>query len=118
MKTSPKRIAQERRHKRARKDIKGTPERPRLSVYRSLKNIYAQIVDDYSGTTLAAASSLKKEGDPKSSKTEQAKAVGAKIAGLAKAANIEKVVFDRGGFLYHGRVKELAEAARTGGLLF
>ncbi len=118
MKTGNKVLAKTRRHKRIRKNIKGTPERPRLSVSRSLKHIYAQIIDDSSGKTLAAASSLVGEGDKKDSKVAAAKTVGGKIALLAKASNIEKVVFDRGGSLYHGRVKALAEAAREGGLLF
>lgn len=101
----------------------GTPERPRLSVYRSLDNIYAQIIDDLSGKTLAAASSLTKAAKGKKGKTsggniEAAKMVGAKLAALAKEKNISKVVFDRGGYIYHGRVKALADAAREGGLVF
>ena len=118
MKTDNKVLAKARRHNRIRKNIKGTPERPRLSVSRSLRHICAQIIDDSSGVTLAAASSLAVEGDKKGSKVAMAKTVGGKIALLAKASQIEKVVFDRGGSLYHGRVKALAEAAREGGLLF
>ncbi len=115
MKTDKKVVARIRRHKRVRTKFKGTPERPRLSVYRSLNAIYAQIVDDLSGKTLVAASSL---GQSTGSKSEKAKAVGTKIAERAQAANITKVVFDRGGYLYHGRIKALADAARSSGLLF
>lgn len=100
----------------------GTPERPRLSVYRSLDHIYAQIIDDLSGKTLAAASTLTKAANGKKERSggniEAAKRVGAKLAALAKEKNISKVVFDRGGYIYHGRVKALAEAAREGGLVF
>ena len=120
MGTLNKLIARERRHKRVRKRISGTPDRPRLSVYRSLKHIYAQVIDDLAGKTLVAASSASviKGEDEHLAKTKAAQAVGEKIAELAKAAHIEKVVFDRGGYIYHGRVKALAEAARAGGLLF
>ncbi len=100
---------------RIRKIVKGTAERPRLSVYRSNKQIYAQVIDDVAGNTLAAASSLGLEAMPKK---EQAAKVGALIAANAQAKGIETVVFDRNGYLYHGRVKELAEAARSGGLKF
>lgn len=115
--------ARERRHQRVRRKIMGTAERPRLSVYRSLNQIYAQIIDDLSGKTLAAASSLGKgvkgEGKKKTGgNIETAKEVGAAIAVLAKQANIGKVVFDRGGSIYHGRIKALADAAREGGLIF
>lgn len=101
----------------------GTPERPRLSVYRSLNHIYAQIIDDLSGKTLVAASTLTKATKGKRGKTsggnvEGAKAVGMKLATLAKEKNISKVVFDWGGHIYHGRVKALAEGAREGGLVF
>jgi large subunit ribosomal protein L18 len=101
----------------------GTPERPRLSVYRSLNQIYVQIIDDLSGKTLAATSSLGKgvagKGKTKTGgNIEAAKAVGAEIAALAKTVNVGKVVFDRGGQLYHGRIKALADAAREGGLIF
>jgi large subunit ribosomal protein L18 len=101
---------------RIRKKISGTAERPRLSVFRSNKQIYAQLIDDATGTTLASASSLKME--EKLPKKEMAAKVGELIAKNAKEAGIEKVVFDRNGYLYHGRVKELADAARKGGLKF
>lgn len=103
---------------RIRKKISGTTDRPRLAVYRSNKEIYAQIIDDQTGKTLAAASSLKNKDAHKGSKTEQAAFVGKAIAEKAKSAGVEKVVFDRSGYLYHGRIKQLAEAAREGGLKF
>ena len=110
-----------KRHERVRVKISGTAERPRLCVYRSLNNIYAQIIDDVAGNTLVACSSKEKavaallEGK---TKVEQAKIVGEELAKKATAKGIEEVVFDRGGYLYHGRVKELAEGAREGGLKF
>jgi large subunit ribosomal protein L18 len=110
-----------RRHRRVRKHISGTPERPRLSVYRSLTEIYAQIIDDEAGHTLAAASTIDGElrGKMKGlTKTEQARLVGEAIAERAKSKGITTVVFDRGGFRYMGRVKALAEGAREGGLKF
>lgn len=104
---------------RIRKVIKGSPERPRLTVFRSNKEIYAQIVDDLAGKTLASASSrLKGIADKKVNKTEQAKLVGKLIAERAIEAGINNVVFDRSGYLYHGRIKSLADAAREGGLKF
>ncbi len=109
------------RKERIRKKISGTGERPRLSVYKSLKHIYAQIVDDTTGKTLAFASSLSKElkGQPlEGDKKADAKRVGKLIAEKARAANIEKVVFDRNGFPYHGRIAAVAEAAREAGLKF
>lgn len=106
------------RHARVRKKISGTPERPRLSVYKSLKGIYAQIIDDVNGKTLAAASTLDKEVKTKASNIEAAKEVGALIAKKAAKAGIKTIVFDRGGYQYHGKVKALAEAAREGGLEF
>ncbi len=106
------------RHKRVRGRISGTAECPRLNVYRSLNNIYAQLIDDQSGTTLAAASTLDKDFNGYGGNKEAARAVGKKIAELAAAKNIKDVVFDRGGYLYHGRVQELAEGAREGGLNF
>ncbi|MBL0051091.1 MAG: 50S ribosomal protein L18 [Bacteroidetes bacterium] len=102
--------------KRIRKVVKGTTGTPRLSVFRSNKDIYAQLIDDSTGQTIVAASSRKI--NDKINKTEKAVKVGVEIASKAKAAGIEKVVFDRGGYLYHGRVKSLAEGARTGGLNF
>jgi large subunit ribosomal protein L18 len=104
-------------HMRVRKKVKGTTERPRLNVYRSNKAIYCQVIDDLKGHTLVAASSLENAGF-KGTKTEVAKEVGKLIAEKTKAAGIENVVFDRGGYLYHGRVKALAEGAREGGLQF
>ncbi|MGI8773788.1 MAG: 50S ribosomal protein L18 [Actinomycetota bacterium] len=102
------------RHRRVRKKVTGTAERPRLAVYRSNRHIYAQIIDDVAGKTLAAASSLTDaDGDDPKSK---AKAVGAAVAAKAKDAGIESVTFDRGGFIYHGRVQAVAEGAREGGL--
>ena len=104
---------------RVRKVITGTPERPRLSVFRINKQIYVQLIDDISETTLLAASSTEKEIAEKSgNKTEKAAMVGKLIAKKALAAGIENVVFDRSGYLYHGRVKQLADAAREGGLKF
>lgn len=100
---------------RIRKSVNGIAERPRLSVFRSNKQIYAQVINDLTGTTLASASSL---GLEKLAKIEQAKKVGALIAEHAKTAGIEQVVFDRNGYLYHGRVQALADAAREGGLKF
>ncbi|MCH5209692.1 MAG: 50S ribosomal protein L18 [Oscillospiraceae bacterium] len=107
-----------RRHKRVRKNISGTAERPRLNVFRSAKHIYAQIIDDTKGVTLVAASSMDKDFDGYGGNVEGAKKVGAKIAEKASAAGIKAVVFDRGGYVYHGRVAALAEGAREGGLEF
>ncbi len=106
------------RHARVRKKISGTPERPRLSVYKSLTGIYAQIIDDVNGKTLVAASTLDKEVKTKASNIEAAKEVGALVAKRATKAGIKTIVFDRGGYQYHGKVKALAEAAREGGLEF
>ena len=106
-----------KRHARVRGKISGTAERPRLSVFRSEKNIYAQIIDDVAGNTLVAASSVEKDFGPGSNK-EAARKVGKLIAERAVAKGIEEVVFDRGGYIYNGRVKELAEGAREGGLKF
>lgn len=104
---------------RIRKDISGTAERPRLTVFRSSKEIYAQLIDDLQGKTLLAASSNEKEiTDQKGTKSDKAKLVGKLIAEKALQAGITTVVFDRNGYLYHGRVKSLAEAAREGGLKF
>jgi len=111
------RNARIRRHKRVRGKVSGTAERPRLVVFRSNRGIEAQLVDDLEGKTLAAASWLQLKGT-KGSKTDQATAVGKLLAQNAKKADVETVVFDRGGYLYHGRVKALADAAREGGLKF
>ncbi len=116
-----KREARIRRHRRIRKKVFGTPERPRLSVYGSLKHMYAQIIDDMKGHTLVAASTLDKEirGEIKhGGNVEAAKKVGQLIAKRAVEKGIKKVVFDRGGFRYHGRIKALADAAREAGLEF
>ncbi len=104
-----------KRHARVRKTVSGTEARPRLNVFRSNKNIFAQIIDDTKGVTLASASSLKLENG---GNIEGAKEVGKLIAEAAKNAGINEVVFDRGGYIYHGRVKALAEAAREAGLKF
>jgi large subunit ribosomal protein L18 len=112
------RQARERRHRRVRGKIAGTGERPRLMVFRSNRGIFAQLVDDSSGKTLAGANWKALPASFTGDKTEQAKEVGKAIAEAAKKAGIEAVVFDRGGYLYHGRVKALAEAAREGGLKF
>ena len=106
------------RHKRVRGKVSGTPERPRLNVFRSETNIYAQVIDDTKGVTLVSASSLEKGFEGPGSNCEAAKKVGEIIAQRAKDQGIETVVFDRGGYLYHGRVKALAEGAREGGLQF
>lgn len=113
--------ARHRRHLRVRKKVQITKDRPRLSVYRSLKHIYAQIIDDTEGHTLAAASTLDPEVRDQIAgmkKSEQAKVVGEVLAHRAKARGIEKVIFDRGGYKYHGRVRSLAEGARGTGLEF
>ena len=107
-----------KRHKRVRAKISGTPERPRLNVFRSETNIYAQVIDDVSGKTLVSASSLEKGFSCGGTKSDVAKKVGTLVAERAKAKGIEVVVFDRGGYVYHGRVKALAEGAREGGLQF
>ena len=104
----------QKRHRRVRGRISGTAERPRLNVFRSNTNIYAQVIDDVAGVTLASASSLNETG----TKTEQAQKVGELVAKAATAKGITEVAFDRGGYLYHGRVQALAEAARENGLKF
>ena len=113
-----KNAARLKRHARVRAKITGTPECPRLDVFRSAKHIYAQIIDDVSGTTLCAASPMDKDFEGFGGNKEAAKKVGAAIAKKAADKGITTVVFDRGGYIYHGRVKELAEAAREGGLKF
>ena len=110
-----------RKHKRIRKKLAGTPDRPRLAVYRSLAQIYAQVIDDTSGKTIASASTVEKEfrsGEDAGGNVKAAKVVGENIAKRLLDKGIEQVVFDRGGFMYHGRVKALAEAAREAGLKF
>jgi large subunit ribosomal protein L18 len=111
--------ARQKRHTRIRLTLTGTAERPRLAVFRSLNHIYAQVIDDASGKTLAAASTVEKElrGSP-ATKSEEAKVVGRLVAERAKSAGVERVVFDRAGFRYHGRIKSLADAAREAGLEF
>jgi large subunit ribosomal protein L18 len=113
-----RKFERDRRHKRVRAKISGTAERPRLCVYRSNSNIYVQIIDDVAGNTLAQASTLDKEVKEKHSNKVAAKEVGTLIAKRATEKNIKEVVFDRGGYIYHGVVKEVAEAAREGGLEF
>ena len=114
-------IARKRRHRRIRTKISGTAERPRLNVFRSLDHIYAQVIDDVAGKTIASASTIDKalRADVTGkSKKEQAELVGKAIADRAKAAGVSTVLFDRGGYIYHGRVKALAKGARDGGLDF
>jgi large subunit ribosomal protein L18 len=111
--------ARRKRHQRIRLHLAGSQDRPRLAVFRSLNHIYAQVIDDASGTTLAAASTVEKDlRGSTSTKTEEAAVVGRLLAERAKAAGISHVVFDRAGFRYHGRVKSLADAAREAGLEF
>lgn len=112
-------LIRERIHRRIRKKLRGTPERPRLAVFRSLKHIYAQVIDDRSGRTLVSASSHEKQAATKSGgNIEGARDIGRLVAERALAQGIKAVVYDRGGYLYHGRVKALAEAAREAGLEF
>ena len=118
VKKTDRKMERTRRHIRVRRKISGTAERPRLCVYRSNSNIYVQIIDDVAGNTICQASKLDKEVKIKHANKEAAKEVGALIAKRAKAKKVETVVFDRGGYIYHGVVKELAEAAREGGLEF
>ena len=113
--TNSKRL---QRHRRVRAKISGTPERPRLNVFRSSANIYAQLIDDVSGATLCSASSIEKGFEGYGGNSEAAKKVGLKIAERAKEKGITSIVFDRGGYIYHGRVQSLAEGAREGGLEF
>ena len=107
-----------KRHKRVRAKVSGTPETPRLNVFRSEMHIYAQIIDDVAGKTLCSASTVEKDFEGSGSNVEAARKVGKMIAERAKAKGIENVVFDRGGLIYHGRVQALAEGAREGGLVF
>ena len=113
-----RKLERARRHARVRTKVSGTAERPRLCVYRSNTNLYAQIIDDVAATTLVSASTLDKEIKTKYANKAAAKELGLLIANKAQAKNIVTVVFDRGGYIYHGVVKELAEAAREGGLKF
>jgi large subunit ribosomal protein L18 len=120
-KTAKKRLARQRRHVRVRKHLAGTAERPRLCVYRSLGHIYAQVINDETGSTLVAASTVDKVGRTMTagkSKIEQAKVIGQLVAERALKTGIKQVVFDRGGFIYRGRVKALADASREAGLEF
>ena len=110
--------ARGRVRERIRRKVTGTPQRPRLAVFRSLKHVYAQVIDDSTGTTLASASSREKDSSTKGANAAAAKAVGALIAKKAKDKGITRVVFDRGGYLYHGNIKALADAARENGLEF
>jgi large subunit ribosomal protein L18 len=116
IKRQDRKLSRSKRHKRVRVNVTGTPERPRLAVFRSINHVYAQLIDDGAARTLAAASTV----DLKSKKNgiEEAAKVGKEIAAKAKAAGVTTVVFDRGGFLYHGRIKALADAAREAGLEF
>ena len=118
IKKESKNVSRLKRHARIRKNLSGTENTPRLNVFRSNTNIYAQIINDDSGKVLASASDLKTYLDAKINKVESAKKVGLELAESAKKANIKKVVFDRGGFPFKGRVKALAEGAREGGLEF
>ena len=118
MATITARQARERRHHRLRRRLSGTAERPRLVVFRSNRGIEAQLVDDLAGKTVVSASHLALKKSFKGTKTEQAAEVGKLLAAAARKAGVERVVFDRGGFLYHGRVKALADGAREGGLVF
>lgn len=110
--------SRQKRHKRVRGKISGTASRPRLSVFRSLSNIYAQVIDDTTGKTIVSASTVEKDFNGNGGNKEAAKKVGQTVAERAVKAGITEVVFDRGGNIYHGRVKELAEGAREGGLKF
>jgi large subunit ribosomal protein L18 len=119
--TKKKWLARQRRHQRVRKHISGTPERPRLNVYRSLNEIYGQIIDDVAGHTLVSASTIDREVRPLvegKTKTEQARVVGGFLARRALDRGIKQVVFDRGGWAFHGRIQALADAAREEGLEF
>lgn len=118
MKTLNRKEVRKKIHRRIRKKVSGTADRPRLAVHYSNKNIYAQIIDDVAGRTICAASSLDKEVECNGSNVASAQKIGALIAKRAQEHNLSAVVFDRGGHLYHGKIKALAEAAREGGLTF
>ena len=116
-----RRAARQKRHRRIRLSLSGTQQRPRLSVFRSLQHMYAQVIDDTSGRTLASASTNEpdlREGGAAGTKTDRARRIGRALAERAKASGIDAVIFDRGGYQYHGRVKALADGAREGGLEF
>lgn len=116
---TPRSLIRERIHTKIRKRLRGTPERPRLAVFRSLQHIYAQVIDDSTGRTIAAASSNEKESAaPSGGNVDGAKAIGKLVAERAIAKGVKSVVYDRGGYIYHGRVKALADAAREAGLEF
>ncbi len=119
-KTNPRAVARQKRVRRIRKKIAGTGERPRLRVFKSAKHIYAQLIDDVAGHTLAAASTVDKamKEEPVAGKTEQARKIGQVVAEKGKALGITSVVFDRGGYIYHGRIQALSEGARDAGLKF
>ncbi|MDR2665818.1 MAG: 50S ribosomal protein L18 [Oscillospiraceae bacterium] len=118
IKKPDKNAQRQKRHRRVRNKLSGTPERPRLNVFRSERHIYAQVVDDTHGATLCAASSVESGFGSEGGNKDAAKRVGIAIAARARAKGIETVVFDRGGYIYHGRVQQLAEGAREGGLQF
>jgi large subunit ribosomal protein L18 len=118
MSTINRKSIRQRIHKRIRRKVDGTPERPRLAVHYSNQHIYAQVIDDSAGKTLVSASTMDKSFEKSSSNFESARKVGQLLAERAKGSNISAVVFDRGGHLYHGKVKALADAAREGGLQF
>jgi large subunit ribosomal protein L18 len=116
IKKTDRKVNRSKRHRRVRVNTAGTAERPRLAVFRSLNHLYAQVIDDVAGRTLASVSTVGQKGAAKS--MEEAATIGKAIADKAKAAGVSRVVFDRGGFLYHGRIKALADAAREAGLEF
>ena len=118
MAQATKSAIRERIHKRIRAKISGSPERPRLAVFRSIKHIYAQVIDDHAGRTLASASSQEKTANTNGGNVAGAKEIGRLVAERAQAQGVKSVVFDRGGYLFHGRVKALADAAREAGLEF
>ncbi|MBM4420388.1 MAG: 50S ribosomal protein L18 [Chloroflexi bacterium] len=118
MAVTSRRVARDARHARVRERVRGTADRPRLAVFRSLHHFHAQLIDDVARVTIAAASSVEGQGDAKGSKSDVAKAVGARLGERAKAKGVEAAVFDRGGYRYHGRVKAFADAARAAGLRF
>lgn len=114
--TTKKVEARTRRHRRVRKKVRGTAERPRLSVFRSSRHVYAQVIDDVNGRTIASASTMEKDARGGAATVDAAKAVGKRVGERAKAAGVDTVVFDRGGFRYHGRVAGIADGAREAGL--